>query len=450
MTFVGAQTNSFVDTNFAGGNAHIIADVAGALDLVYQISVGGSRTARSVTFTGHLTGNNDTLNFSVWNGTDWDAYGQLTGQAGTGDVVRVLNLLSRHTGTGDGIGLVFVRLDGSGLTGATLTVDELLVEGVTSQQIIGYVGGQVWLGSDRNNVGTVLYNDGTFDNPVSVLSAARSIMDELNSTLLHSLPGSAFTLDQEYSGFEFFGHDYFITLADQNVSGSLIHGAQIVGNDSGVNAILTCYESCALTNHALGLHSLIGCGISGTITLAEAGVYDYINVHSGDDGTNSSVISFTGVGVKNLNMHRFSGSVEISALKPGDSANINGWGRKITINANCTGGTIVIAGAFALENNATGVVSVIHLSRSDNVTLDQINDGIIYGQAVTGTLSTTICTTDLTGFTQSQLQNRRILWLDGPAAGESTFITGYVVLGASIVFGVLTLAPQNGNRFKIV
>jgi len=450
VSFIGTQTNTFVDTHFIGGNDHIVNDVGGAIDVVYQISIGGSRTARSITFTGHLTGNNDILNFSVWNGTTWDAYGELVGQTGAANVVRVLNLLSRHTGTGADIGLVFLRIDGSGLTGATLTVDELLVEGVASQQIIGYVGGQVWIDTNRDNTGTVLYNDGTFDNPVSVLSAARTVMNGLNSTFLHSLPGSDFTLDQSYEGFEFFGHDYFITLAGQSISGSLIHGAQVIGNDSGLNALLVCYESCRLKSHTLGLHSLIDCGMSGTITLAQSGIYDYINVHSSDDGVNSSAISFVGAGVKNLNMHRFSGSVELLFLKAGDSAHIDGQGRKITINANCTGGTIVIAGSFALENNAAGAVSVIDLSRSDNVTLDQLNDGIIYGAAVTGTLSTTICTTDLTGFTASQLQNRRLHWLDGPAQGESTFITGYTVLGATIVFGALTLAPQDGNRFKIV
>jgi len=372
VSFIGTQTNTFVDTHFIGGNDHIVNDVGGAIDVVYQISIGGSRTARSITFTGHLTGNNDILNFSVWNGTTWDAYGELVGQTGAANVVRVLNLLSRHTGTGADIGLVFLRIDGSGLTGATLTVDELLAEGVASQQIIGYVGGQVWIDTNRNNTGTVLYNDGTFDNPVSVLASARTIMDGLNSTLLHALPGSVFTLDQAYAGFEFFGHDYAVDLGGRNVAGSLIHGAQITGNDLGDNSILTCYEGCRLTDHSLGLHSLVDCGIGGTITLTDAGTYDYIDTRSTDAGLTHPFIDFTGVGIKSLNMRRYAGSVEILNLKVGDNVSIDGAGRLITINANCVGGTITIAGFFDLEDNSGGAVTVVDTSRYaiDNTSFD--------------------------------------------------------------------------------
>jgi len=230
----------------------------------------------------------------------------------------------------------------------------------------------VWLDTNRNNTGTVLYNDGTFDNPVSVLTSARVIMDALNSTLLHSLPGSTFTLDQDYSGFEFFGHDYTVALGGRSVAGSLIHGAQIVGNDLADNAILTCYEGCRLTDHTLGLHSLVACGIGGTINLSDAGTYDYIDTRSTDSGLTHPFINFVGVGVKNLNMHRYAGSVEILNLKIGDNVSIDGAGRLITVNANCTGGTIVIAGFFDLEDNSGGVVTIVDTSRYsiDNVSFD--------------------------------------------------------------------------------
>lgn len=244
--------------------------------------------------------------------------------------------------------------------------------GAPAAQIIGYVGGQVWLGSDRNNTGTVPYSDGTFDRPVSTLAAARAVMDALNSTLLHALPGSAITLDQAYAGYEFFGHDYAITLAGQNVSGSLIHSAQILGDDSGTNAILTCYEGCRLTDHVLGLHALVDCGIGGTITLAEAGTYDYVNVRSTDAGTTHPFIDFIGAGTKNLNMRRYAGSIELLNLKPGDNVSIDGAGLKVIINANCTGGTVVIAGFFDLEDNSGGAVTIVDTSRYNvgNISFD--------------------------------------------------------------------------------
>jgi hypothetical protein len=81
--------------------------------------------------------------------------------------------------------------------------------------------------------------------------------------------------------------------------------------------------------------------------------------------------------------------------------------------------------------------------------LDTISDGIITGTAVTGTLSTTVCTSDLTGYTDDQLIGRIITFLAGPADGESSDITDYASASGTITFTALTLAPENTNAFKI-
>lgn len=75
--------------------------------------------------------------------------------------------------------------------------------------------------------------------------------------------------------------------------------------------------------------------------------------------------------------------------------------------------------------------------------------GIILGTAVTGTLAANQCTTDLTGFTVSQLIGRGLTWLGGPAEGEQTKITGFAVSGSLLSFSVLTVVPEDGDPFKI-
>ena len=79
-----------------------------------------------------------------------------------------------------------------------------------------------------------------------------------------------------------------------------------------------------------------------------------------------------------------------------------------------------------------------------------LNLGIIFGTAQTGTLSITQCTSDLTGYTANQLIGRVIIFTSGPADGEATEITDYDSTNGLITFAALTLAPENGNAFKIV
>ncbi len=82
--------------------------------------------------------------------------------------------------------------------------------------------------------------------------------------------------------------------------------------------------------------------------------------------------------------------------------------------------------------------------------IDDIKAGIILGTAVTGTLSTTQATTDLTGYTDDQLTGRVIIFTGGAAEGEASNITDYASASGLITFDTLMLAPSNTDPFKIV
>lgn len=96
----------------------------------------------------------------------------------------------------------------------------------------------------------------------------------------------------------------------------------------------------------------------------------------------------------------------------------------------------------------TGTTLPATLATIDAVA-DQINSGIIYGAAATGTLSTTQASTDLTGYADDQLIGRVVTWLSGACEGESTDITDYASTNGVLTFTALTTAPGNGDTFKI-
>jgi hypothetical protein len=110
------------------------------------------------------------------------------------------------------------------------------------------------------------------------------------------------------------------------------------------------------------------------------------------------------------------------------------------------GGRIDLIQDIIAVDTTTDIPGLIATAQAD---LDTISDGIITGTAATGTLSTTACSSSLTGYTNDQLIGRVITFLAGPADGESSGITDYVATNGVITYDALTLAPENGNAFKI-
>lgn len=82
--------------------------------------------------------------------------------------------------------------------------------------------------------------------------------------------------------------------------------------------------------------------------------------------------------------------------------------------------------------------------------LADIGAGIIFGTAQTGTLSTTVMTTDLTGYVDDELIGRVVVWTGGTAAGQASDITDYASASGTVTYTAITTAPANGDTFKIV
>lgn len=138
-----------------------------------------------------------------------------------------------------------------------------------------------------------------------------------------------------------------------------------------------------------------------------------------------------------------------------DATNMPGWyaltlDEDTTIDAANVTEEMVLRVTHAGSAPAELFVTLFDRLPSDVVRVNGENTGVIIGTAQTGTLSITQATTDLTGFTADQLVGRRLIILDGPAGGESQLIIDFDPTGGLLTFDPMTLAMQNGDKFKIV
>lgn len=372
VTFVGAQTGTFANTEAEDSSLHVIDDTGDAIDIVYEFDVGGGRTATDVVFKGYLNGNNDQINIQAYDfaGSDWETRRVLTGQTGTTNVVETVALLSKHTGTGADAGRVLVRFQTTGQSNPQLNVDELLVEAVNIGQSVGYSLGAVWLDTNASNTGTESFVDGVADNPVSTIAAALTIAGNVGIRRIRVAAGSSFTMAADFTNYEIMGDNYTIAFGGQTITGAKITGATVSGTYVGTTAILTQCIINAITGPGITMRS---CYFNdATMTANAAGDWLLNDCRSRVAGSGSPNFDF-GVGVANVNvsLRSYSGGIEIENMGDTgtDRLSMEGDGA-LTLNANVDGGEIAVRGNIRITNNAGG---------TPNITITPDVDGYVGG-----------------------------------------------------------------------
>jgi len=100
--------------------------------------------------------------------------------------------------------------------------------------------------------------------------------------------------------------------------------------------------------------------------------------------------------------------------------------------------------------NLDGLATASALATVDGI-VDTLVAGIITGTAATGTLSTTQCTSSLTGYANDDLIGRRIVFTGGTADGCASFVTDYASASGLLTFApAIATAPANSDPFKLV
>ena len=113
------------------------------------------------------------------------------------------------------------------------------------------------------------------------------------------------------------------------------------------------------------------------------------------------------------------------------------------------GGTAQTANDNGGDINAIKVITdALTAAAAANLALSAA--GIIGGAAEAGTLSTTVMTTNLTGYANDELIGRTVIWTGGDADGQASDITGYASASGTVTYTAITTLPAAADTFVIV
>jgi hypothetical protein len=357
----GTAVNDYTDTVTLNGIYHEISDAAGVFELYYQFDVGGNGVAVTVEMTGRLQGSNDDIGVFAynWAGASWDQIGAIQGANSTTDGTSTFNLLARHTGTGANIGKVRVRgYKASGLTSATLYIDQAFVSYSVVTNSVGYANGAVWIDTVNGTAGTESFVNGVADNPSDSLADAATIAVALSLHKYEISTDSTLTLVSTLADGVFIGKGYALALGGQICTGSHFIGGCVSGSATTTGNEIH-FSECEMEACTLGASHLHNCGLTSTITLSEATTYTLQSCHSEIAGSAAPTIDFgAAIGNTSLNMRRYSGGIEIQNMGTtgADTMSLEGTGA-LTINANSTGGDIALRGDFTITGAAAFIAA---------------------------------------------------------------------------------------------
>ena len=282
------------------------------------------------------------------------------------------------------------------LTGATHNIPTSAGRRLRQVVDVGvYEGGQVWIDTVNGSAGTADYEDGTVDNPSDNIADATTIANSVGITRFKIAPNSSFTLASTYTGFNFSGDGRWVLgLGGQQLNNSTIIHATVSGICTTTNNVY--FENCEIGTVTLPSCTVKSSSITSTITLADAGDYVFDQCYSAVAGTGSPVVNFgLLIGNTNLNMRHYSGGIEVQNMGQAgtDNMSLEGEGQLI-INANCTGGTIVVRGNFKITDNSGGSVTVVRDDDSSNIiSVKTITDALPDSGALTSIATAAALTT---------------------------------------------------------
>lgn len=253
----------------------------------------------------------------------------------------------------------------------------------------GYESAAVWLDTVNGVSGTVLYENGTAENPSASLADATTLAVALGFSRLMVAPGSTITPTQGYDGFtigSYGGNGWTMVLNGQSMSNATIIGAAVSGICTGANP--PTFIDCTISAVTLPPSVLRDCGIgkdSGQFTAGSAGEFLFNNCFSMKAGAGAPVLVFSGLG-------------------PTTGINNRGWrgGATYTLDANCTLSHEVLAGGGTTVTTGGGAVEVRGITRSLTLTLSAAETVQFVG--ITGPISlsgTTTATVNLYGVSAS-------------------------------------------------
>lgn len=267
---------------------------------------------------------------------------------------------------------------------ALVTVTQIAT--LNRRSLAGYEDNSVWIDTSGTNSGTIPYVDGTSDNPVNNIADATTLAGSVGTDGVRAFSlvrGASITLAQTYTNYKFGGSGGIIALNGQDIAFCIFQNMDVSG--IGVGSGRTIWDTCGIRNVSINQAITINCAVEGMINLTEVGDYSFIDSYP-DDISSLPIFNFgAAVGSVNLQLIDYQGDVELQNMGQlgTDVCVITGAGT-ITINANCTGGTLSVAGNFDIIDNAGGAVTITDDARYNINQIQQADLAFVNGTAIIG------------------------------------------------------------------
>jgi len=257
-----------------------------------------------------------------------------------------------------------VRLRFASSDGTAIATDRILCTYTVVSAALGYDNASVWVDeSNGTSSGTTAGVDAIVSNRSDDFDNAQTVADALGYSTITITPGNSVTLSAALQGYTIENVQATLNGGSQNVDSTRFNGGFLTGTFARAGSGVPTFSNCNLNNVTSDrVACLNNCGILGTFTLAEAGVYVFNDAQAAGS-TGIATIDFASLGGATVSMQRWSGDLTITGMASGD-----------TLNLNCTSGDDIIIGGADGTVNISGTVGTITDNRTGSPTLN--NNGI--------------------------------------------------------------------------
>lgn len=367
----GTQSSgTFADAATVNGVYHQHTDDTGAMDLYYQFDVGAIGVPTSALLTGFLNGNNDSLDLFAynWGATAWDQVATLPGQVGTADAAIPMTLFTSHVGTGANRGKVRIRaFAASGLTTATLNVDQIFVSFANQASAVGYANGAIWVDTLTGTAGAVANVNGVADLPVLTWADALAISASTGIKKFQISGGSSVALTADSSSCTINGSgSWSLNLGGQQIDNAFFSLADIQGTGTiSASGETAHFVDCDISLDAattLGECHMVRCGFGPSLTtFATAGLYSMVGCYSNVAGTGQPELTLgTGVVIE-LGVRSYPGSLRFNDMDSNHTISFDSASGRAIADSSCTGGQLKVSFPAAGIDESSGAVDLVYI-----------------------------------------------------------------------------------------
>lgn len=238
--------------------------------------------------------------------------------------------------------------------------DAVVIEtGAVWARYSGPRGPGIYVNDAAANTNTTFGSDGTVNNPVSTIGAAKTLADGQSIDRIYLVNDSAITLAATMTDYEFVGigtaEGNSIALASQDVSNSSFYNLTISGVQGGAGRAR--YEDCQFGVATLHLIAY-RCGFTDSATTGVTFSNNDDNVLVGCFSMvagNAAPVFTCSAANLDLSVRHYSGGVEIAALNASATVSIETDGQVIFKSDCNTGAAVTMRGNLTITDNTGGM-----------------------------------------------------------------------------------------------